>query len=274
MKKILLILCLPISFVNLFAQDSTKVDYGNNSEVGQYYEVNNIKLYYEIYGKGDPLVLLHGSMGSISGHSQRIEHYKNNYQVIAIDSRAHGKSSDNEDSLTYELMSNDIAKLLNHLQVDSTYIWGQSDGGILGLMLAMNYPKLVKRVAAFGANARPDTTAVIEEIVNGVDQTIKDTTTSARKRKLFKLLYNHPHISVNELQKIEAPVLLMYGDRDLIRLEHALELFYNIPNSNLFIMPGTTHYGAYEKFSLFIEALDSFFEDPFSNRSTLDKLLN
>lgn len=85
------------------SQDS--LNYGNNSEVGKYYDVNNIKLYYEIYGKGDALVLLHGNMGSISGHSQRIEHYKNRYRVIAIDSRAHGKSSDNDDSLTYELMS-------------------------------------------------------------------------------------------------------------------------------------------------------------------------
>ena len=267
--KLFLLLLLLSNFA--YAQNTQKVPYGKNPDKGQYFHVNNIDLYYEIYGSGQPLLLLHGSGGSIGGHAQRIEHFKDNYKVIAVDSRAHGKSSDTPDSLTYEVMADDIAKLLEHLKVDSTLVWGQSDGGIIGLMLAMEHPELVKRVAVFGANTRPDTTAVVKEIVEDVVHTLQ-TTNNARLKKQYRLLRYQPNIPSEELKKIKAPVLLMYGDRDVIKLEHALELFYQIPRSNLFVMPGATHFGAYQKPELFNKVLDDFFQKPFSNQSTVDML--
>lgn len=135
------------------AQHSARytINYGANAQVGKYASVNGIKLYYEIYGTGKPLLLLHGSGGSIRAQAAQIEHFRGQYQVIAVDSRAHGKSKDDTSVLTYELMASDVAKLLDELKIDSCYVFGQSDGGILGLLLARDYPRKVKRVATFGA---------------------------------------------------------------------------------------------------------------------------
>lgn len=269
MKKLLLIIIsILISILDGYSQTS-KIEYGNNPDAGHYININGIKLYYEVYGEGEPLLLIHGNGGSIRGHSDRIEHFKNKYQVIAADSRAHGKTQDIGDSLTYKNMTNDINELLNQLKIDSCYIWGQSDGGIIGLRLAMDYPDKVKKLAVFGANLKPDTTAVHTSIVNWVDETYFKTTDQHEKR-LFDLLKFQPQIEIGDLSRIKIPVLIMSGDRDAIKLEHSVEIFNHIEKSNLFIMPGATHFGSYEKPVLFNSILEDFFSKPFSNKATID----
>lgn len=248
---------------------STTVPYGDHPITGKYAKINGIDMYYEVYGEGEPLLLIHGNGGSIKGHSKRIVYFMDKYQVIAVDSRAHGKTQDIGDSLTYEQMTSDINGLLDYLDVDSCFIWGQSDGGILGLKLAMDYPDKVKKLAVFGANTRPDTTAVFSSIAAWVDKTMA-TTTDEYKLRLFSLLKYQPRIAYNDLTKILAPVLIMTGDRDVIKLEHSLKIFYNIENSNLFVMPGATHFGSYEKPELFHQVLGDFFAKPFSKKSTED----
>lgn len=243
--------------------------YGANAQVGKYANVNGIKLYYEVYGTGKPLVLLHGSGGSIRAQAAQIEHFRGKYQVIAVDSRAHGKSTDNTSVLTYELMASDIAKLLDELKLDSCSVFGQSDGGILGLLLARDYPRKVKRVATFGANLQPDSTAVQPAIWTFVQDTVH-TTKNAKLKQIYTLVAEQPHILPQSLAAARAPVLLMYGDRDIIRLEHALQIFTHLPNSNLFVMPGATHFGMGEKPELFWLVLSDFLEKPFIKLSTAE----
>ena len=257
---------------NSFSQ-TPNIEYGNNANAGHYATVNGIKMYYEIYGEGQPLLLLHGNGGSIKGHSGRIEYYKNKYQVIATDSRAHGKTEDIGDSLTYKNMTKDINDLLEYLNIDSCYIWGQSDGGIIGLRLAFDYPDKVKMLAVFGANVTVDTTAIYPQLFELVDKVI-ETTTNNHEKRLMKLMKYQPQIGYDELSKIKIPVLIMSGDRDAIKLEHAVEIFNHIENSNLFIMPGATHFGSYEKPDLFNEVLEDFFSKPFSKTSTVEILNN
>lgn len=269
MKKLLLFVLITFSGSYAGFSQSPQIEYGNNPEAGHYATVNGIKMYYEVYGEGQPLLLLHGNGGSIRGHAGRIEHFKNKYKVITVDSRSHGKTEDPGDTLTYELMASDVNGLLNYLKVDSCYIWGQSDGGILGLILAMNYPDKVKKVAVFGANIKPDTSAVFGSIANWVEETLAKTTND-HERRLYQLMRNHPNIDYSELSKIKAPVLIMSGDRDAIKLEHSVAIFKHIENSNLFIMPGATHFGAYEKPDLFYFVLDDFFSKPFSKKATVD----
>lgn len=269
MKKSLLFLLLSfLTFLSTYGQ-AAKIDYGNNPEAGHYAMVNGIKMYYEIYGEGQPLLLIHGNGGSIKGHSGRIAHFKDTYKVIAVDSRAQGKTEDIGDSLSYKQMTSDFNVLLDQLKIDSCYVWGQSDGGIIGLRLAMDYPDKVKKLAVYGTNLKPDTTAVFTSIVNWVDQTI-ETTTDVHERRLFELLKYQPQIEFSELSKIKAPVLIMSGDRDAIRLEHSIKIFQHIENSNLFVMPGATHFGSYEKPELFNFILDDFFSKPFSKKATVD----
>lgn len=272
MKKNLLIVKLitVLLFISLTGSYAQSIPYGNNKEAGHYAAVNGIQMYYEVYGEGKPLVLLHGNGGSIAGQQGRIEYYKKYFKVIAIDSRAHGKSIDTlSKTITYDQMAKDVSDLLESIHVDSAYVWGQSDGGILALILAIHHPKSVSKIATFGANTFPGRKAIFDEIDQMVTDTLKSTK-NAHTRLLYNLLDKEPHISKADLGKIKIPVLLMSGDRDAIRLEHTLDIYYAIPNSNLFIMPGASHFGSREKPELFNLVLMDFFNKPFSKRSTVE----
>jgi pimeloyl-ACP methyl ester carboxylesterase len=267
-----ILLFLAIFASSLVYGQNEKIDYGNNPASGSYKRINNIDLYYEIYGTGKPLILLHGNGGSIEGQSGRIEFFSKYFKVVAIDSRAHGKSGDSQaKSLTYEQMANDVKVLLDSLSIDSAYVWGQSDGGIIGLLLAINYPEKLAKLATFGANIFPGNKAVFDEIDRMVLDTIRYSKDSHTKR-LYSLLAYQPHITDRQLSEIKCPVLIMTGDRDAVRLEHSIHIFETIPNSNLFVMPGATHFGAYQKPDMFNSVLLDFFKSPFSKLSTVEIL--
>jgi pimeloyl-ACP methyl ester carboxylesterase len=267
-----ILLFLAIFTSSLVYGQNEKIDYGNNPACGSYKRINNIDLYYEIYGTGKPLILLHGNGGSIEGQSGRIEFFRKYFKVVAIDSRAHGKSGDSPDKpLTYEQMANDVKVLLDSLSLDSAYVWGQSDGGIIGLLLAIYYPDKLVKLATFGANIFPGKKAVFDEIDRMVLDTIKHSTDNHTIR-LYSLLAYQPHITVKQLSEIKCPVLLMTGDRDAVRLDHSIKIFESIPNANLFVMPGATHFGAYQKPDLFNSVLLDFLTSPFSKLSTVDIL--
>src|SRR5262249_40155249 len=137
MKRILLFGCLLLSFV-CTGQDKCKttLPYGNNPKAGATVKVNGINLYYEIYGQpgAPPLLLIHGNGGDIYSWRCQIEHFKANYRVITVDSRAHGKSDNGDKALTYEMMADDYNALCDHLKLKSPFILGQSDGAIIGLL--------------------------------------------------------------------------------------------------------------------------------------------
>jgi pimeloyl-ACP methyl ester carboxylesterase len=246
-------------------------NYGNNNKVGKYADVNGIKLYYEIYGQGQPLVVLHGNGGSIDNAAPHYAELIKKYKVIAIDNRAQGHSTDTDKPLTYDLMASDVNALLDQLGIDSVNVWGQSDGAILGLLLALDYPKKVKRVLAFGANMQPDSLAIFPWAINYIAKKAK-TAKDEKERKLNVLMLDYPNVPYSKLAQIKAPVLIMVGDRDAIRPEHALKLFQSIPNSHLCIIPGATHGASWEKRELFMQLLNDFFEKPFEMPTTEDWL--
>jgi pimeloyl-ACP methyl ester carboxylesterase len=245
--------------------------YGNNPKAGNYVSVNGIRMYYEIYGEGMPLLLLHGNGGSIRGQGKRIEYFSSKYRVIAVDSRAHGKSIDSTSVLTYEMMAKDIHDLLDTLNIDSVYIWGQSDGGILALMLAAYSPEKVRKAAGFGVNLRPDSSAILPELISLAEEALQKST-NRKEKQLLTLVLNHPHIPPTDLKKIRAPFLVMSGDRDAIQLEHSVEIFRNIPQGYLFVMPASTHFGAYEHPEWFNMLLDDFFQKPVATTTSLEKM--
>lgn len=270
-RKQLFVLGICISTLHLLqGQNQFSINYGDNKEAGGYKKVNGINMYYEIYGEGRPLIFLHGNGGSIRSSRAKIDYFKKYFKVIAIDSRGHGKSIDSTTKvLTYVQMANDINVLLDSLHIDSAYVSGQSDGGILGLLLAIHYPVKIAKLVTFGANLFPGKKAIYDEIDKLVMDTLK-TTKSFTTRRLFTLLAYQPNITIADLKKITCPVLIMSGDRDVIRLEHSIIIFNNIPNSNFFVMPGATHFGSYEKPELFNQVLTDFLNKPFSKTSTVD----
>jgi len=270
MKKIILNSILALVTLSCFGQGPTAIKYGDNKEAGGYKKVNGINIYYEIYGSGKPLIFLHGSGGSVRNAGAKIDYFKQYFKVIAIDSRAHGKSIDTiTKNLTYEQMANDIKVLLDSLNIDSAYVSGQSDGGILGLLIAIKYPNKISKLATYGANLFPGNKAIVDEIENMVKDTLKTTQNFTTKR-LYSLLEYQPNITEKQLKLIKCPVLIMSGDRDAIRLEHSLKIFYAIENSNFFVMPGGSHFGSSQKPELFNMVLLDFLNKPFSKLSTFE----
>jgi pimeloyl-ACP methyl ester carboxylesterase len=257
---------------------ATASNYGDNKDTGHYVELNNVRIYYEIYGAGEPLLLLHGNGGNITFMGPQIDYFRKQYKVIAMDCRGRGKSVLGKDSLTYIQMTRDAVSLLDYLKIDSAYIIGRSDGAIISLLLGINYPEKVKKIAAFAANLSPDKTALypyfIEEIHNARMHAeemynkgdIKDNWLLIKE--LNSLMEFQPHISPDDLRKIDSPVLVMSGDRDIIREEHTLFIYRNIRKSNLCIFPGETHWVTKTNPDLFNKTVEKFFFESFRGEET------
>lgn len=283
MKHLLLASFATLLAITIRAQDLRKIAddfqkamndpntlYGNNKQTGKYYEIRGIKMYCETYGEGQPLLVIHGNGGSINNFLYQIPYFAKKYKVILADSRAQGKSADKGDSLSYEMMADDYAALLDQMKIDSALVIGWSDGGINGLLLAIRHPEKVKKLAITGANLVPDTSAVPQEIWDMVMPTLNElknkTTKTDRDRnslKLFRLLAEQPHISLTDLQKITCPTLVIGGDHDVIKEEHTLLIYKNIPNAYLWILPASGHSTPVVYKDDFNTVVDRFFENPY-----------
>src|ERR1700761_3902123 len=131
--KNILLAAILLQATVLFGQVK-KIPYGHNDSVGKYYDVRGIKLYCEVYGEGKPLLMIHGNGGSMAAFSKNVPFFSKKYKVILVDSRAHGKSVDPSDSLTFEQMADDFSALLDTMHIDKAYVIGWSDGGINALL--------------------------------------------------------------------------------------------------------------------------------------------
>jgi pimeloyl-ACP methyl ester carboxylesterase len=270
MKSILISLfVLHIFAARSMAQD-TNIPYGDNPAVGKYYNIRGIKMYCEIYGEGKPLLLIHGNYGSIKSFAHNIPYFASKYEVITVDSRAQGNSKDDGESLTFEMMADDEAALLDTLKIDSAYVIGWSDGGINALLLAMRHPEKVIKLAATGANLWPDASAFAPGVwdkdkkyydahKNQVWQTEKEK----NDWKLFLLDWNQPHISLSDLHSIRCPSLIICGDHDLISIEHTVQIFQNISQGALWVVPCSGHATLIGHKDDFNKTVDDFFSKPF-----------
>jgi len=226
-------------------------------------------MYYETYGTGAPLLIIHGNGGSINDFTNQIPFFEKNYKVILADSRAQGKSIDTGDSLSYEMMADDLNGLLESLKLDSCYVIGWSDGGINGLLLAMRHPDKVKKLAVTGANLSPDTSAVDPEIyvwAKSLGDSIYKLPLSPQVktyRKLFHLLSYEPHITTKQLQSIHCPTLVIGGDHDVINTRHTLLIAESIPKSYLWILPNSGHSTPIVYANMFNEVVNDFFKNPY-----------
>ena len=258
-KQIYVIVLLLLFLTNAFAQ-TTSVTYGSNPQAGHYALVNAINLYYEIYGTGEPLIMLHGNGGSIEAFRYQIPFFEKYFKVIAIDSRLQGRSGGSVDTLSYDMMASDFAGLLDVLHIDSAYVLGWSDGGIDGILLAMNFPGKVKKLAISGANTVPDSTAIPAADLEDMRKTVASLTSSTKEKTLNRMMLFQPQISYQALREIHCPVLVMAGDRDIIKPEHTLKIYQSLSRASLCIFPDSFHNVCQQHPELFNETVLRFFK--------------
>lgn len=274
MKRLFVVVLLAL-FVPAFAGAQAKpasaaVKYGSNPAAGHTFTHDGVKLYYETYGAGEPLLLIHGNGGSIHDMSAQIAHFRKRYKVIAMDSRDQGRSADSPDKLTYEKMTDDLAALLDHLKSGPVNVLGWSDGGIEALLLGVRHPDKVKKIAAMAANLNPteqalspDVLAMVKEWMASVPAAERETPEGRRKMKVTGMMLEEPNIDPKALETIKAPTLILAGDHDLIRDEHTVEIYHHVPNSQLAIFPNATHMIPFDNPTLFNGTVERFFLTPF-----------
>jgi pimeloyl-ACP methyl ester carboxylesterase len=266
----LLLFLLMICSCKQNREASDKKSYGNNLSAGKYYKIRGFKMYTETYGEGAPLLLIHGNGGSIKQFAQQIPFFSEKYKVIVADSRGQGKSEDKADSLTYEMMADDYAALLDAMKIDSAFVIGWSDGGISGLLLASRHPGKVKKLVTTGANLWPDTTALQNDFIDlmqplytGLKNKNNKTDTEKSEWKLTRLMMEEPQIRLSEINKIQCPALIIGGDHDVIKEEHTMLIYKNIPKGYLWILPNSGHSTLISYKDEFNKTVDDFFSKPY-----------
>ncbi len=233
----------------------SETQYGNNPNAGHYVQAGDAKIYYEVYGTGEPFFVLHGGVyGSTYEMFQFIDSLRQKYQVIAISTRGHGKSEMGNTPVTYEQRANDVMAVINAVTKDSVNILGFSDGAYTGYKVASMYPARVKKLIAIGAG----------EQVPGLRKVVLDTTEAFALDKQYwqqqltlmpqperlqdywttnlAVFYNHLVASKELFAAIHCPVLVIAGERDLnAPLATVIAAYQMIPNSQLGIIPNAPH---------------------------------
>ena len=245
------------------------IPYGANKPAGATFVHDGVTLYYETYGEGTPLLLVHGNAASIGTLAAQIEHFKTKYKVIAMDSRDHGRSADSAGPITYEKMTDDLAALIDHLQIGPVDVVGWSDGGIEALLLGMRHPDKVKKIVAMSANLNPgpdafdpEVAALLRSMVN-MPEVAKKTPEGRRALKVAGVMLKEPNVAPKLLGQIKSPTLVLASDHDLVRLEHIVTIYRSLPNAQLAIFPNRTHLIPYDDPEMFNSAIDRFLTTPY-----------
>lgn len=246
------------SFANLeITPAKGSIPYGNNPKAGKYISVGDAKLYYEVYGQGKPIVLLHGGVyGYIDEFAPFIERFSKDHQVICIATRGHGKSEIGTAPFTWQQRADDAYKVIRSIiPRDSVTVLGFSDGGYSGYKLAANHPELVRKLIAIGSGDRPKNRKgqkanyTPDMLLSQAKEYFENRLAMMPEPKrwgecLTKLnkLYNEEVLSKETFEKIKCPVLVMGGDRDEGHPVEALTAVYRYtPGSKLTIVPDCHH---------------------------------
>jgi pimeloyl-ACP methyl ester carboxylesterase len=251
-----------------------------------YAPVNGLKMYYEVHGSGDPIVLLHGAYMSIEGPIREMtQALKKHRKVIVVELQGHGRTADVDRAITYEQMADDVAAFLKYMKLDSADIFGYSMGAGTALQLAIRHPKVVKKMilASVSYNTEgwnPELMKLIPTITPAVFEGSpykKEYDSLAPKKENFSVLVQKlkaldmapQNWPAESIKAIKSPVLLMIGDSDAVTLEHAVDMFkllgggvmgdlQGLPRSQLAILPGTTHVGMMYQMNLMLPITDTF----------------
>lgn len=251
------------------------IPYGANTSAGKYAQTKDAKIYYEVYGEGQPIVLLHGGLfGSTIEFSDLIDKLKPNFKVIAISTRGHGKSEIGSEPLTLEQRATDAITVINAVTKESVIVIGFSDGGYSAYKLGAMYPERVKKMIVIGAGElRPGIRAfkftskeAIEMDSPYWEQQLKLMPEPNRLEEVFTQVancYNTVTVSKDLLSMIKCPVLVMAGDMDGGNpVERVVSAARYIPNHQICIIPNSGHGCHNDNFAATWESISPFLGKP------------
>ncbi len=242
---------------------------------GRYVALDGIRMYVEVHGRGPALVLLHGGTGDGRQFSNQVPEFEKRFRVIVPDLCAQGRTTDRPGPLTYHAMAEDIAALLDRLHVRRADVMGWSDGGIVGLDLALHHPGRVEHLVTFGANFTPDglNPRDVEWNLSASAESLGPATRQAYVReapdpahyevamnKIIAMWRTQPNFTLAQLRAIRARTLVCAGEHDLVRPEHTQQLAAAIPGARLWIVPGATHGAILERPALVNRTVLEFLE--------------
>jgi pimeloyl-ACP methyl ester carboxylesterase len=239
----------------LYASRGTCQDAEMASSSG-YADVNGLHMYYEIHGDGPSLVQLHG--GTCTNDQLEVDYFAESFRVIAPEQMGHGRTADDPGRpFHYHDMAEDTVALLRHLEIESALVLGFSDGGVLGLDMAVHHPDLVSRLVVTGANFSKDAYSARgwEFVMTASSDDWPEQEHAEYDRlspdgpehwpavieRLRRMWLLEPNLTAEELGRIATPTLVVAGDRDMIQIEHTTALFRAIPDAQLCVVPGTGH---------------------------------
>jgi pimeloyl-ACP methyl ester carboxylesterase len=258
---------------------------GQNKNAAGYTSVNGLKMYYEIHGAGQPLVLLHGAFGFVDGWAAVIPTLAKTHQVIAVELQGHGHTNDLDRPLSHEQMAEDVAVLLQQLKIKDADFVGYSMGGTVALAVAMRHPELVRKLAILGSCAGSMKDTYEPEAYKQFQSLPADFAPAVLKEpydrmspdpsqwpvlvtKIKNMGRDFKGYSAAELKTIKAQALVMMGDRDGVRPEHAVEMYRLIPKAQLAIFPGGDHFILFQSPDKVLAVLAPFLQAPMPEKQS------
>ena len=249
---------------------------GYAEEFRGFAEIDDFRMYYEVHGEGDTVLLLHG--GTLSGaaaFSRLIPALKSDYKLVVPDSRGHGRSTDSAEPLSYELLTDNIIELLDHLEILTVSLVGWSDGGVIGLDIAMRYPERLHKLIAYGTNYHRD--GLPEDAIEWAKQLSPDTfhpnlaklvyldiapepdNFGEMINKVVEMWLSEPTWTTEDLSKIDSPVLIIEDRVGLaVKPDHTFSMVRAIPGAQLALVEETNHQAPQEQVTEFSRFVREF----------------
>jgi pimeloyl-ACP methyl ester carboxylesterase len=225
-------------------------------QMGDYADVNGVHMYYETHGAGDPILLLHGGVGGASSWQAQVPDLAERHNTIVPELRGRGHTADIDGEISYRSQAEDIIAFLERVVLSPVHLIGASDGGVVGLLVAMQRPELLRNLVTIGTHFHHD--GLMPGSMWTEAPASDETWAMPRQRyqavspdgpahwpivfaKLQRMWREEPTLHVNDLRAISIPVLVMVGDDDIVQHSHTIALYEALPLGQLAIVPATSH---------------------------------